>query len=67
MAIENDVAARPRRLTTCSFCGKSNQQTGAHAEGPHNVYICEECAYLTLGICRKEREKVSAARRDPER
>ena len=32
-----------RRLTTCSFCGKTSREVGAMVEGPGDVYMCREC------------------------
>ena len=30
---------RGRRVTTCSFCGKSSRDVGPMVEGPSDVYI----------------------------
>ena len=30
---------RGRRITTCSFCGKSSRYVGPMVEGPSDVYI----------------------------
>ena len=37
-----------RKLTTCSFCRRTNRQTGRHLEGPWRLwggraYICADC------------------------
>ncbi len=34
---------RGRRVTTCSFCGKSSRDVGPMVEGPSDVYICANC------------------------
>jgi len=57
-----ETTTKPSRITACSFCGKTNAQSGPHAEGPGGVYICEDCAYIALGICRNEKAKLSANR-----
>ncbi len=31
---------RGRKVTTCSFCGKTSREVGAMVEGPSDVYIC---------------------------
>src|SRR5690242_3728169 len=37
---------RGRRVTTCSFCGKSSRDVGPMVEGPSDVYICANCVDL---------------------
>ncbi|MEO1007947.1 MAG: ATP-dependent Clp protease ATP-binding subunit ClpX [Planctomycetota bacterium] len=51
---------RGRRVTTCSFCGKSSREVGPMVEGPNQVYICERCVDLCVNIFRQEKRKVSA-------
>jgi hypothetical protein len=46
---------KKRRVTTCSFCGWSSDESGAHVEGPADVYLCERCCGIALGIFRHER------------
>ena len=29
-----------RKVTTCSFCGKTSREVGPMVEGPSDVYIC---------------------------
>jgi ATP-dependent Clp protease ATP-binding subunit ClpX len=55
-----DDGFRGRRVTTCSFCGKSSREVGPMVEGPGQVYICNPCTDLCLNIFRQERRKVSA-------
>jgi hypothetical protein len=43
-------------LTHCSFCGKSNQQTGPHVEGPSAAYICAACVELSHNVILKNRK-----------
>jgi ATP-dependent Clp protease ATP-binding subunit ClpX len=52
---------KPKRKTTCSFCGKSSDDAGPMAEGPSDVYICGNCARLATDIINDEvdREKRS--------
>jgi len=49
-----------RRVTTCSFCGKSSREVGPMVEGPNQVYICERCVELCVNIFRQEKRKVGA-------
>ncbi|MEL6330305.1 MAG: ATP-dependent Clp protease ATP-binding subunit ClpX [Planctomycetota bacterium] len=49
-----------RRVTTCSFCGKSSREVGPMVEGPNEVYICTKCTDLCQNIFRQERRRVSS-------
>ena len=51
-----------RRVTTCSFCGKSSREVGPMVEGPNDVYICANCTDLCQNIFRQERRRVHAGR-----
>jgi ATP-dependent Clp protease ATP-binding subunit ClpX len=51
---------RGRRVTTCSFCGKSSREVGPMVEGPNEVYVCANCVDLCQNIFRQERRRVSA-------
>ena len=51
---------RGRRVTTCSFCGKSSRDVGPMVEGPSDVYICANCVDLAHNIIRQEKRKMSA-------
>jgi len=51
---------RGRRLTTCSFCGKSSRDVGPMVEGPSDVYICANCVDLAHNIIRQEKRKLTA-------
>jgi len=49
-----------RRLTTCSFCGKTSRDVGPMVEGPNDVYICQHCTDLCQNIFKQERRRVGA-------
>ncbi len=48
-----------RRVTTCSFCGKTSREVGPMVEGPNEVYICNNCTDLCQNIFKQERRRVS--------
>jgi len=50
---------RGRKVTTCSFCGKTSREVGPMVEGPNEVYICNNCVDLCKNIFRQERRRVS--------
>src|SRR5205807_9033119 len=52
---------RGRRVTTCSFCGKSSRDVGPMVEGPSDVYICPNCVDLAHNIIRQEKRKLSSS------
>ncbi|MEM0984376.1 MAG: ATP-dependent Clp protease ATP-binding subunit ClpX [Planctomycetota bacterium] len=49
-----------RRVTTCSFCGKTSREVGPMVEGPNEVYICSKCVDLCQNIFKQERRRVSS-------
>ncbi len=49
-----------RKVTTCSFCGKTSRDVGPMVEGPNDVYICSNCTDLCQNIFKQERRRVSA-------
>jgi ATP-dependent Clp protease ATP-binding subunit ClpX len=57
----NSGGFRGRRVTTCSFCGKSSRDVGPMVEGPSDVYICANCVDLAHNIIRQEKRKLSAS------
>jgi ATP-dependent Clp protease ATP-binding subunit ClpX len=57
-----DGGFRGRRITTCSFCGKSSREVGPMVEGPSEVYICSNCVDLCQNIFKQERRRVSSSR-----
>ena len=52
---------RGRRVTTCSFCGKSSRDVGPMVEGPSDVYICANCVDLAHNIIRQEKRKMTSS------
>ncbi|MDX2131014.1 MAG: ATP-dependent Clp protease ATP-binding subunit ClpX [Planctomycetota bacterium] len=52
---------RARKVTTCSFCGKTSREVGPMVEGPNQVYVCSSCVDLCQNIFRQERRRVSSA------
>ena len=53
---------RGRKVTTCSFCGKTSREVGPMVEGPSEVYICSSCTDLCQNIFKQEKRRVSTAR-----
>jgi len=48
---------RGRKVTTCSFCGKTSRDVGPMVEGP-SVYICANCTDLCQNIFKQERRRL---------
>jgi ATP-dependent Clp protease ATP-binding subunit ClpX len=59
---EGDSGFKGRRVTTCSFCGKSSREVGPMVEGPNDVYICANCTDLCQNIFKQERRRVQSGR-----
>jgi len=53
---------RGRKVTTCSFCGKTSREVGPMVEGPSDVYICCNCVDLCQNIFKQERRRVTSGR-----
>ncbi len=53
---------RGRKVTTCSFCGKTSREVGPMVEGPNDVYICANCTELCQNIFKQEKRRVTSAR-----
>ena len=53
---------RGRKITTCSFCGKTSREVGPMVEGPNDVYICTNCTELCQNIFKQEKRRVSGSR-----
>ncbi|MCL2641577.1 MAG: AAA family ATPase, partial [Phycisphaerales bacterium] len=51
-----------RKVTNCSFCGKSSREVGPMVEGPNDIYICSNCTELCQNIFRQEKRKVSGSK-----
>ena len=60
--ISGDSGFKGRRVTTCSFCGKSSREVGPMVEGPNDVYICANCTDLCQNIFKQERRRVQSDR-----
>jgi len=58
----SDSGFKGRRVTTCSFCGKTSREVGPMVEGPNDVYICANCTDLCQNIFKQERRRVQSAR-----
>ncbi len=56
-----DKDFKGRKVTTCSFCGKTSREVGPMVEGPSSVYICTSCTDLCQNIFRQEKRKVNAS------
>jgi len=57
----DDGGFRGRRVTTCSFCGKTSREVGPMVEGPNEIYVCSNCTDLCQNIFKQERRRISAA------
>ena len=55
-----DSGFRGRKVTTCSFCGKTSREVGPMVEGPSEVYICANCVDLCGNIFRQEKRRVNS-------
>ncbi|MDQ7013311.1 MAG: ATP-dependent Clp protease ATP-binding subunit ClpX [Planctomycetota bacterium] len=55
-----DSGFRGRKVTTCSFCGKSSREVGPMVEGPNEVYVCAGCVELCQNIFRQEKRRVNS-------
>jgi ATP-dependent Clp protease ATP-binding subunit ClpX len=55
----DDGGFRGRRVTTCSFCGKTSREVGSMVEGPSDIYICSNCTDLCQNIFRQEKRRLS--------
>ncbi len=60
--LTSDSGFKGRRVTTCSFCGKSSREVGPMVEGPNDVYICANCTDLCQNIFKQERRRVQSGR-----
>jgi ATP-dependent Clp protease ATP-binding subunit ClpX len=57
-----DGGFRGRKVTTCSFCGKTSREVGPMVEGPNDVYICSNCTDLCQNIFKQETRRVRGAK-----
>jgi len=56
-----DGGFRGRRVTTCSFCGKTSREVGPMVEGPSDIYICSNCTDLCQNTFRQEKRRLSTS------
>lgn len=56
-----DGGFRGRKVTTCSFCGKTSREVGPMVEGPNDVYVCANCTDLCQNIFKQEKRRVNGA------
>ena len=56
-----DSGFRGRKVTTCSFCGKTSREVGPMVEGPNSIYVCSSCTDLCQNIFRQEKRRVSSS------
>jgi len=57
----DDGGFRGRKVTTCSFCGKTSREVGPMVEGPNEIYVCSNCTDLCQNIFKQERRRITAA------
>ncbi len=55
--------AKPKNFTLCSFCGKSHTEVNQLIAGPQ-VFICDGCVTLFVGVIEREVRKSGAALAD---
>ncbi len=53
-----------RRISKCSFCGKSDKEIGPIIEGPNEIFICSDCVELCSTIIRQEKRKSGSSSSD---
>ncbi|MFQ5423479.1 MAG: ATP-dependent Clp protease ATP-binding subunit ClpX [Phycisphaerae bacterium] len=53
---------RRKRVSRCSFCGKTHREVGPMVEGPSDTYICSACVDLCHNIIRQEKRKAAGFR-----
>jgi len=53
---------RGRRVSVCSFCGKSHRDAAPMVEGANDVFICASCIELCYNLVREERRRVGRSR-----
>jgi ATP-dependent Clp protease ATP-binding subunit ClpX len=57
----DDDGFKGRRVTTCSFCGKTSREVGPMVEGPNEIYVCSNCTDLCQNIFKQERRRITAS------
>jgi ATP-dependent Clp protease ATP-binding subunit ClpX len=61
LPLGTDDGFQGRRVTTCSFCGKTSREVGPMVEGPNEIYVCSNCTDLCQNIFKQERRRISSA------
>ncbi|MBC8309078.1 MAG: ATP-dependent Clp protease ATP-binding subunit ClpX [Phycisphaerales bacterium] len=56
----DDNGFRGRKVTTCSFCGKTSREVGPMVEGPNEIYVCSNCTDLCQNIFKQERRRITS-------
>ena len=57
----DDGGFKGRRVTICSFCGKTSREVGPMVEGPNEIYVCSNCTDLCQNIFKQERRRISSS------
>ncbi|MBI9016060.1 MAG: ATP-dependent Clp protease ATP-binding subunit ClpX [Phycisphaerae bacterium] len=57
----NGKGGSKRRSHNCSFCGKSDSESGPIIEGPDNTNICAGCVELCDSIIEQEKRKIKTS------
>ena len=57
----SDGGFRGKKVTTCSFCGKTSREVGPMVEGPNDVFVCANCTDLCQNIFKQEKRRVTGA------
>jgi ATP-dependent Clp protease ATP-binding subunit ClpX len=57
----DDDGFKGRRVTTCSFCGKTSREVGPMVEGPNEIYVCSNCTDLCQNIFKQERRRITSS------
>jgi ATP-dependent Clp protease ATP-binding subunit ClpX len=57
----DDDGFKGRRVTICSFCGKTSREVGPMVEGPNEIYVCSNCTDLCQNIFKQERRRITAS------
>lgn len=50
-----------RRILYCSFCGKSQDDVGELIGGPGDVFVCNECVDLCMGLINERLPQMQAS------
>src|SRR4029078_4229484 len=53
------LGAWTRAAGYCSFCARNYRDAGTLAEGPHRVYICEQCIQSSSELIAAEKERIA--------